>query len=133
MLNFNNFLPMADKLNPPNEAGPALRHEEEFMSRLFEVLAEKAFHAPYSVPQLCRDVGMSSSRLHRKLIALTGKPAIEMIRTVRMERAKQLLQSQSHRPISEIAFECGFNDPDYFSRVFSERFGVAPSRYRKQM
>ncbi len=105
--------------------------EEAFISQLYEVLAEKAFDAQYSVPKLCRDVGMSSSNLYRKVTAITGKSTIEVIVSIRMDRAKQLLNSSLQ--VSEVAYECGFEDPDYFSRAFSKRFGVSPTRFRKQL
>lgn len=110
---------------------PRLTPKEEFITRLYEILYQKACDSCYSVPKLCRDIGMSSSQLHRKLIALTGQPAIALIIAVRLEKAKQLLETRRQQSITDIAFDCGFDDPDYFSRTFSRRFGVPPSKFRK--
>lgn len=109
----------------PDAASP----REEFMAKLREILQEKAFDSRYTVPKLCRDIGMSSSQLHRKLTALTGKPAVEIITVMRLEKAKALLANSS-KTIAEIAYECGFDDPDYFSRAFSKRFGTTPTKFR---
>ncbi|HRI61782.1 MAG TPA: helix-turn-helix transcriptional regulator [Saprospiraceae bacterium] len=106
--------------------------EEELMARLLKILRYKACDSGYSVPQLCRDIGMSSSQLHRKLIAHTGIPAIAVITALRLEKASQLLVANRHLLIADIAFECGFNDPDYFSRVFSRRFGIPPTKFRNK-
>ena len=104
--------------------------EEELMARLHQILLYKAFESGYAVPKLCRDIGMSSSHLHRKITALTGIPAIAVITAMRLEKARQLLVANRHQLIADIAFECGFNDPDYFSRVFSKHFGVSPREFR---
>ena len=105
--------------------------EETFLSHLYEILAEKAFDSQYTVPKLCRDIGMSSSRLYRKLRSITGKSVIEIIVGLRLEKAKQLLIRQPDCSITQIAYDCGFEDPDYFSRAFSKQFGVSPSGFRK--
>lgn len=104
--------------------------ETLFFEQLQALLLEKAFDSRYTVPRLCRDIGMSASRLHRKLVALTGQPAVRMIQNLRLNKAKHLLLCQRHLPISEIAYICGFNDPDYFTRLFVRRTGVTPSRFR---
>ncbi len=133
MLNLFNWLTMTDHRTKSNNELPAPTPDELFMARLYEILTKKSFDSQYSVPKLCRDIGVSSSQLHRKLTAVTGKPVIEIITAMRFEKAKELLSDQSQRQIAEIAFDCGFEDPDYFSRAFSKRFGVSPSEFRKQM
>ena len=57
-----------------------------------------------------------------------GVPASQFIRDYRLDIAKRLLQSRgSQRNIAEIAFSVGFNDPKYFTRCFTRKFGVSPS------
>ena len=74
---------------------------------------------------------MSRMQLHRKLKALTDRSASSFIRGMRLQKAKILLQ-QTQQNISEVAFEVGFNDPKYFSRVFTEAFGITPSDFKEQ-
>ncbi len=107
--------------------------ETLFLERFQALLLEKAFDSRYTIPRLCRDLGMSASQLHRKLIILTGQPAVRTIQNLRLNKARHLLLHQRYLPITEVAFACGFHDPDYFSRAFSKRFGVSPSRFRKQL
>ncbi|HEY3390021.1 MAG TPA: helix-turn-helix domain-containing protein, partial [Prolixibacteraceae bacterium] len=63
-----------------------------------------------------------------KILALTGKPPLEFIRSLRLKRAALLL-TKSQMNVSEIAFQVGFNDPKYFSKHFKNEFGVLPSKY----
>ena len=73
---------------------------------------------------------MSHSQLHRKISALTGYSTIKFIRFVRLTKAKKMLIN-THEQISSIAYDTGFSDPDYFSRVFRKEFGLSPSEFRK--
>jgi transcriptional regulator GlxA family with amidase domain len=54
------------------------------------------------------------------------------IRLIRLQKARDMLLS-SALGIAEIAYETGFNDPKFFSRVFSEEFGMPPSVFREKM
>jgi AraC-like DNA-binding protein len=49
---------------------------------------------------------------------------------VRLRKAKLLLET-TNQTVSEIAYQVGFNDPAWFSRVFKEEYGVSPSESRK--
>ena len=70
---------------------------------------------------------MSQPQLHRKLTALTGKNATLFIRSIRLARAKEELQAKD-KTVSEVAYDVGFSDTKYFSRVFAKEFGLPPSR-----
>ena len=83
----------------------------------------------FDVEQLCMELALSHSQVHRKLSALTGLSATFFIRYVRLIKAKELLL-HSHYKISAIATDCGFNDPAYFSRVFKKEFGSTPQKWR---
>jgi len=84
------------------------------------------------VPFLCRSIGMSKSSLHRKLHALTGAGAHQFITGFRLARACELLLADSSGKLATIAYECGFNDPDYFTKVFKEKYCQTPSEWRER-
>jgi AraC-like DNA-binding protein len=67
---------------------------------------------------------------YRKLKSITNKSIAIFIRSVRLQKAKELIQT-SNKTISEIAYEVGFNDPSWFSRSFKEEFSVSPSDFSK--
>jgi AraC-like DNA-binding protein len=69
--------------------------------------------------------------LYRKLKAVNGKSVSIFIREIRLSVAKNLLSS-SDLNISEIAYQCGFNDPAWFSRVFKAKYNVSPRKFRNQ-
>jgi AraC-like DNA-binding protein len=84
----------------------------------------------FSVTQLCREAGISHPQLHRKLKAEAGLSAVQLIRSVRLRHGKRLLR-QTKLPIADIAYDVGFSDPDYFSKVFRKEVGCTPSQYRE--
>jgi DNA-binding response OmpR family regulator len=83
----------------------------------------------FSVEQLAEHLNMSISQLNRKLNALIGQPAGQLMRSLRLQRAADLLK-QNSASVSEICFNLGFNDHAYFSRAFKKQFGCSPSEYK---
>ena len=72
---------------------------------------------------------ISNSGLSDKMKALTGQSINELIQNVRIKKATELLIN-SDMNVSEIAYETGFNDPYYFSRLFKKYHNMSPSDYR---
>ena len=79
-----------------------------------------------STAYLCQELGMSSSKLYRKIKELTDLAPNEFIRTIRLKKAAQLLNTKKYN-VSEVSTMVGFNDPYYFSRCFKKQFGYPPS------
>lgn len=114
---------------PVAHASPDEKIEDAFLLDLRGVIETEINNADLSIEALCRRIGMSRMQLHRKIKALTGRSTALYVRSVRLQRAMELLAG-SDMNVSEIAYAVGFDDPKYFSRVFSEEFGLAPSEVR---
>lgn len=83
----------------------------------------------FGMPDLCKALNMSRSNLFRKLKALTGKSATQLIRNIRLEKGKELLET-SDLTVSEVAYQVGFGSASYFSRMFLKSFGITPTEVR---
>ena len=107
----------------------ATESEHKFVIKLRKIIETHISEVDFSVGQLCSEVFMSHSKLHRKLDALTGCAPNKFIRIIRLKKAKELLRD-SEVSISSVAIDCGFNDPGYFARVFKQEFGITPNEWR---
>lgn len=74
---------------------------------------------------------VSKVHLSRKFKDKTGIGVNEYVTLYRLKKAKELLLTRDRLSICEIAFDCGFNDSNYFSWLFKKKYGVTPTQYRK--
>ena len=84
----------------------------------------------YTSESLCQMVNISSSTLRRLFKKHTGKSPSDFIQDLRLTVAARRLLVTDER-VSTIAYQVGFEDPNYFSRLFQKNFGVSPQAYRK--
>lgn len=90
---------------------------------------EKNFNEAITVEELSKKAQLSKYYFLRLFKKTTGKSVIDYLNYVRINKAEEIL-AQSDKNIIETAFLCGFNDANYFSRVFKKYKGVSPSRIR---
>lgn len=100
--------------------------EEQFLNRLSEAMEKNYTDSEFKVEDLCAEMALSRSQLHRKLKALIGESTTRFMRTFRLKKAKALVDNHSGT-ISEIAYGVGFNNVSYFNKCFLEQFGTTPS------
>jgi DNA-binding response OmpR family regulator/two-component sensor histidine kinase len=114
--------------------GAVLLEEAEhvFVKKVRRLVEEHMDEYNFTVKQLCREIGMSHSQLHRKLTALIGFSTNKFMRRIRLNKAKDLLM-QTTETIAAIAYDTGFADPDYFSRAFKKEFGLTPTEFKKNL
>ena len=103
--------------------------DETLIRKAVECVETNLSDADFSVEDLSRELGMSRVHLYKKLRALTGKSPLEFMRSIRLQRAAQLLE-KSQLSISEVAYQVGFNNPKYFARYFKDEFNMLPSAYQ---
>jgi transcriptional regulator GlxA family with amidase domain len=84
-----------------------------------------------SLAEFAQSVNLSVWRLCHIFKSDVGMPPIRFLRQLRMERAKQLLES-SFLSVKEIAFQVGLNDESHFVRDFKSTYGYSPALYRSQ-
>lgn len=104
--------------------------EDAFLQKLRLAIEERLHNANLSSEEIGRAIGMGRSNLYAKLSALTGLSFNVYVRTLRLHKAKHLLETTTAN-VSETAYAVGFNDPKYFSRVFAAQFGMTPSEVRR--
>ena len=84
-----------------------------------------------SLAEFAQSVNLSVWRLCHIFKSDVGMPPIRYLRQLRMERAKDLLES-SFLSVKEIAFQVGLNDESHFVRDFKSTYGYSPALYRSK-
>lgn len=101
-----------------------------FLRKLRQIVETHLDDEDFGPVPLCEALHLSRMQVHRKIKALTNLSTTLYIRKIRLKYACLLLQKTNHT-VSEIAYQVGFRDPDYFSRVFLQEYDVSPSEFRK--
>lgn len=84
-----------------------------------------------SIRDLSKIFGYNETYLCQRFKECTGLTITNYLNILRLEKAQELLKT-TDKPISEVAFLCGFNDLTYFSHCFKNRLNISPTGYRKQ-
>lgn len=112
---------------PSDELRPRqLPQNASFLENVLQSIDAHLSDEMFGVEILCNAISISERQLQRKLKAITNKSPNQLISSVRLHRAKELLLEQNDN-IAEIAFKTGFSNPSYFSKCFKKEFGISPS------
>jgi len=106
----------------------------DFLSKCISIVEEHLEDDTFSLKTFTDEIGMSRSKLFRKIKSISGLSSTEFIRYIRLRKAAELM-IQTDLQIKEIAFKIGFQDIKYFREQFYKLFEMNPSefirRYRK--
>jgi DNA-binding response OmpR family regulator len=106
--------------------------DREFMKELDAVIEKNMDDPGFNVEQLAGKLYMDRSTLYRKVLAITGESPADYIRSQRLKRGAQLLES-NFGDVTAVALEVGFSSSSYFARCFKEMFHRTPSDYQASM
>jgi AraC-like DNA-binding protein len=106
--------------------------EKVFIEKLTGLIEQNMSNEKFSVDKLSFEMGLSRSQLHRKLKAITDQSTTEFVRNFRLQRAAHLIKQGSGN-MAEIAYAVGFSSQAYFTKSFTEFFGLPPGEYRRQI
>jgi signal transduction histidine kinase/CheY-like chemotaxis protein len=113
---------------PPLVAVKEPSMDDVFLGKALKVVERYISDSSFDVETFAGAMSMTSVQLRRKLKALTDQTVTVFVRNYRLEKAADLLRSRAGT-VSDIAYQVGFESLPYFSKVFQERFGKAPSEW----
>lgn len=103
----------------------------QFIRRVVLIVEKNLSDFEFDVDTLAREISVSRRQLFRKIKAVTNNTPNMLIRSMRLNRAAQLLK-ESRLTVSEITYAVGFSDLKHFREVFQEQFGVLPGEYAER-
>ena len=123
--------------NNVNEAAPVTEAIVEnydfgdpFVSKVIDFIKENLQDEALTNEKIEHHFNTSKMQLYRKLKAVCGISVNTLIKEIRIQEAKKLLQNDELN-ISQIAYSLGFSDPLYFSKFFKKSVGLSPQQFRK--
>jgi transcriptional regulator GlxA family with amidase domain len=106
-----------------------LTHDDALVTSC-EVKLKTIYPQADALAQILRYAEIPERTLKRRFKAATGSSFIEYIQNLRIEEAKQLLET-TRLPLEEIGFRVGYEDPSFFRRLFKRLTGLPFNRYRR--
>jgi signal transduction histidine kinase/ligand-binding sensor domain-containing protein/DNA-binding response OmpR family regulator len=103
-------------------------YNKKFIDRAKQIVLKNIDNANLGIETICNEMSISQYMLYNKMKSITGKTPGQIIKTIRIHNAEELLKKNQYS-IKEIQYMTGFNTPKSFRDAFKEKFGVLPSEY----
>ena len=116
-------------IKPDNDDQQAILANElndHFVKKAVEVIHNNMQNLDFDKESFAMEMHVSGALLYKKIKALTGLSPIDFIKSIRLSRALELLQSHKYT-ITEVSELCGYSSISYFSTVFKKYFGKSPT------
>ena len=108
------------------------KEEQKFILRCKEIIDKNLREENFGVDFMASELGMSHSAFYKKVKAITGKSAVDMIVEYRIFKAVEMMRNgETH--VTKISELCGFNDIRSFRSAFRARIGMAPKQFLQQI
>ncbi|THV20522.1 AraC family transcriptional regulator [Peteryoungia ipomoeae] len=108
---------------------PVVSQEYRAMQHVINHIAANLEH-PLPVETLARVSGLSRAHFSRVFAASEGMPPAEFVLQKRLQKATKLLTKSAQLSVKEVSIMSGFEDPNYFAKVFRRHFGASPTEFR---
>lgn len=108
-----------------------LAQKHPFFKKVLSIIHANLSNPDFSVERLSKAMNLSPSQLQRKTIALADRTPVQIIRELRLQKAKELLRNPDLN-VAEVAYQAGFNDPSYFTRLFTREMNMSPSVWKEK-
>jgi AraC-like DNA-binding protein len=104
-----------------------LLREDDLPEKIINYIADH-IASDLAIKTLCHRFNISRSKLYNIAGTYYGKAMGQLIKELRIDKAKELLES-SNDAVSEVAAQVGYSDYNYFIRVFKREVGMTPKQY----
>ena len=114
-----------------DKAFMSLQVNDAIIEKTIQYVVDHVDSPDLKIDTIASAMGMSRSVLYNKLKNVVGMTPIDFVRHIRLMKATELLR-ETDDTLTSIAYNVGFSDPKYFSKVFKKEMGVIPSEYRER-
>ena len=118
-----------DTLSEDLSALPLEKEEKDFIKNVIELIRKNIDNENLQSLFIEKELGISNSQLYRKVKQLFGFSPGDLIRTIRLKYAAELLR-KNVLTVSEVCYLSGFNNRSYFYREFKKMYSLTPKNYQ---
>lgn len=108
------------------------RNDQAFLTKVIDIIYSQMSQHNVNPQEIASALCISTKQLNRKISAITGQSLGKYIIQVRMNKAKNLLDSNNGYTIAEVSQLCGYEENSNFTRVFKQVYGITPSQYNRR-
>jgi TolB-like protein len=105
--------------------------DQIFIRKLAAIVVANLENEQFGVDEVSKQVGMTYSKINRRLKSINKQTLSRFIREIRLKKAMEMLQS-GEATVSEIAFRVGFGSSTYFDKCFHDYYGFPPGEAKKR-
>ncbi|MDR1502201.1 MAG: response regulator, partial [Prevotella sp.] len=102
--------------------------DEKILANITNIIENHLQDSTLNVQKLAKLSGLNEKQIYRKIKILTGKTAVDYIKSIRLKKAALLL-CQKKFTVNEVMYMVGFSSQSYFAKCFSEKYGKTPRAY----
>ena len=106
--------------------------DAQLLEKAVEVVESHLDNPKFDVNTFASEMCLGRTNLYGKIKAVTGQTPNEFILTIRLQKAARTLKENPSISISDVAYSVGFSTPRYFSKCFSDHFGITPSKFSRE-
>lgn len=108
---------------------PINNDEKDFVKKVIELIRSNIDNEDLQSLFIEKELGISNSQLYRKVKQIFGFTPGDLIRTIRLKYAAELLR-KNVLTVSEVCYQSGFNNRSYFYREFNKMYNATPKNYQ---
>lgn len=106
--------------------------DKEFVNNLIDLMELQIENTDLNVDYICQQIGMSRTKLYKKIKDLTGQTINEFVRIFRLKKAVEIMTNEDI-PVMEVMYRIGIQSHSHFTTSFKKEFGKTPSQFMQEM
>lgn len=121
----------AEEVKERDKAFMSVQINDALIENILNYVLDNISSPEMKIDDIADAMGMSRSVLYNRIKTSVGMTPVDFVRHIRIMKASELLRDTDDT-LTAIAFNLGFSDPKYFSKVFKKEMGVVPTEYRER-
>ncbi|MCW3091975.1 MAG: response regulator [Ferruginibacter sp.] len=106
--------------------------DKEFMNSLLALMKLQLENTDLNVDYICQQIGMSKTKLYKKIREISGQTINEFVRAFRLKKAMEIMTHEDIT-VTEVMYRIGIQSHSYFTTIFKKEFGKTPSHFMQEM